>query len=520
MTSRALRLVFWVPAALGLASAPCACTALLGAEAPEQVSDAGSDATSIPDAQRDAQDASADGPGDSPVSPQGDAPTNDSPSTEARFILPGSGFQVWGVKSNGQAIVTSLVPPQPVFAVPVDGGTPTTVLSSLPSQDALVVDDVVLVWSVASGSNSPALTIWDGVDPATLASTSSLAGFGAVYGGFAYVVGNVTGSTGDLVQVTLGTPFTTTVVETIELPQYGTLDPCFPKSQLTTGALYLGVCAAGDGGSVGVSVDAFDVKGVRTSIATGVASGWSADTAGDRVFVATSSGAGQVRDATGNIVVTVDQNVSEGAMLPSGTAAIYVSSGSLWRAAAQSPPMAVSLAAVAGGLWGLSPTGAYALYSTTARTGPGDGLGPTADLVLVPTAGGASVTLSSSPATAPVAFTTDESHETWIVTSASEIPSLYAGATAGGAQPVLLGQSLPDVVPLGGSKLVYGNLKLPFQSATLTADVYILDVNADAGQGTLAVSGANFPYAVTPALDAVVYGSDTSMPGLYVQPLP
>ena len=82
---------------------------------------------------------------------------------------------------------------------------------------------------------------------------------------------------------------------------------------------------------------------------------------GHFVFVAGAAGEGEVVDAMGNFVATLDTNVAQGMMLPSGNAAVYVASGSL-RTNTVPAGTPTTLATGVAGLWGLSPSGGYALF--------------------------------------------------------------------------------------------------------------------------------------------------------------
>ncbi len=420
-------------------------------------------------------------------------------------LLSGPDWSVLGVTSTGTAIVSGL---PGIFAVQLPDG-PSAPFTAIQPSATDVVGNTVFVWS-NGGSD---LLLWSS-GPALPAATASLPIFAAVYGQVAYFLDDwdSTTETADLVSLTLDGPDGSgagQVIATVTLSSASptAFDPCTPRWQATTAALYLGACVGGSG-QFAESVWTLDPTGTATPVATGVAPMWGADAAGDRVFVATSSGQGQVLGPTGNLVATLDTGVTEGVMLADGQHAVYVAGGSLWQGSI-SASVPVQLADNAAGLWGLSPTEAVAVYYDTARTGTSV-LGPTGDIWLTPLVVPAPFQLATSQAV-PWAFTTDETHLSWLPAPPTAPATVYPtviSPTAGPSTSSLKIMSVPAGLPLpvGGSTLVYQLMAPPYPELraidTSTSTDSVVVSQTDPG---FALSGPLLVYAVPAGAGAGVY---------------
>ena len=434
-------------------------------------------------------------------------------------LLPGPGWSILGSEEN-QIIVWGN--PAGVDALSLSGTTtPITGFDPLPVIETQIADDTVFLWS-NTGSD---LTVWTPATGAQAVSTSSPPIFATAYGNSAFFLDgwDAGTSTANLVEVTLGGPdggSAPQVIATVTLSGSSptAFDPCTPRWQSTSTGLYLGACVSG-AGPFDESLWSVDTSGAPTQIATGIAPGWGADSAGDLVFVVTSAGDGEVIGPSGNLVTTFDSGVTEGTMLPMGSQAVYVAGGALWMHAV-SAAMPVELADNAAGLWGLSPNGSYALYYDTARTGTSP-LGPTGDVWLASTdlPINMSFELTAAQDAVPWVFTADESHVSWVVpmsggslmSYATSVASTATGMTSQGPLAVHL-QGLPQ--GMVGATLLYQLVGADPD----TPNLHALDTSSDID--TLLASGTN-PGFVWLGPTGAAYATDqVPTAGVYVVHVP
>ncbi len=422
--------------------------------------------------------------------------------------LSGSAFDVWGVTSQ-DLVVASASGATMLVAAPLDGGMIAWAIPTVPSA-VRVIGDEVFAWQ---GSTLTVVSPAGGVQ--TL-STTSQAPFAAVYGTSLFFLDDVSGTSANLAELALTTTgYVKVVVSPIVLPATPVMfDPCNPVVQATPGSIFIGACVGGTG-PFAESIWNVDITGTPTLVAAAVSPVWGADAMGHHIFVTVAAGGGEVVDATGNFVATLDTDVTQGMMLPSGDAAVYVASGSLRRntVPAGTP---TTLATGVAGLWGLSPSGAYALFygATPVSTPP---LGQLTDLRLVATDG-------SSPGPvgfagggipgAPITFTTDETYVAWVSIDESSttmfdvnVASTSSGMNVQLAPPIV---TSPPNWPLAaqGTNLVYVStapgLLATFDTATAQADVLAAQVGPS--------------FALTPTRDVVVYSQSNL--GVVWEPLP
>jgi hypothetical protein len=432
-------------------------------------------------------------------------------------LLPGPGWNILGSEENR---IIAWGNPAGVDAVSLSGSTtPITGFDPLPVIETQIADDTVFLW-LNTGTD---LTVWTPATGPQAVSTSSAPIFDAAYGNVVFFLDgwDATTATANLDEVTLGGPDggsapQVIAVVTLSSASPTAFDPCTPRWQSTSSRLYLGACIGGTG-PFDESLWSFDGTGGAVPIATGIAPGWGADSAGDLVFVATSAGIGQVIGPSGNLVTTLDTGVTEGAMLLTGSQAVYVARGALW-VNDVSANMPGQLADSAAGLWGLSPDGTYALYYDTARTSTSP-LGPTGDIWLASTdvAIPMSFELTAEQDAVPWVFTADESHVSWVVPTsgamsyATTIASTVTGMTTAG--PLALHpQGLPQGIV--GATLLYQQMG----ADPNTPDLHALDTSSSTD--TLLASGTNPGFVwLDPTLAA--YATDQgSAAGVYLVQVP
>jgi len=489
-----------------------ACDGLIGLTSPSLSDADADDASGMRDAigDRPRPDAAADARADGGI--DGRAPAMDASSDASAevgaptLLFPCRGCTVWGITDGGQILASQTSAPE-VFTVsttPMTSGAACTNCSSTSPVYAMGVSgQTAFIWT-ADG----ALTLWDPTSgDARQASSASQAGVAATYGALAYFVDGQ-----DLVQAPLADPSSKTILGSATPVPAGLTTPC-PRLQVSPAGLYAATCSPADGGApTNVLVDLwrFDPSGAATAIGSGVSASWSIDGAGDRIFMITAAGTGQVLDASGSLLATVDSNVTDGRILPSGQAVVYVALDTLWQANVASP-MPVVLDSPAAGIWLTSPTGAYVLYYQRPLALAGGGYVPMSDLHVVETSNAPKPETVSAADCMPTTFTSDETRLSWFEsTDAGAMTAAFVSTPIPPDVQLLTDSPVSSPQAAGGAVLVY-NVNV----GQVKPDLRVVDTSV-LSTDRLIAAGANRQFLVTPDLGSVVYSTDNGLQtGIY-----
>lgn len=460
-----------------------------------------------PDAAPWLPDASV-GPPDSSVAP--------IPPPPGERLVAGSGFEVWGITSDGFIIASDTTE---TYAFSVTGATQPIPLTAGQPFTVIVSDATAFVWTNVS-STTPyigTLTTWSYGSPVFF-KTGSAVGIAYEYQrSLVFHVEGASGSSGQLVVTPFGTNAATSVAASVFLGA-SPADPSVPRFVETYGGLFIGFCADGSGATC-VVVKANTTGGIGT-VSSSTTPIWAVDQAGDTLLYSPPSGGGaRVGTDGGTTLFDEDAGVLTGAALyPSGSDAVIVANGALKRITLGTLAE-TTLAVPAAAIWMLSPQQQQVLYSSVPLDAYGNG-----DLQFAST---------TTPNPGPTTLGTAPAHPIGFV-GPSVIAWLSPVAEPQGSGPLsaamwneMIGAAAPP--PVAGNSLVQ-RLSAP------PADVLVYDDLLEGGvpgRGNISMlqmgpsaspvaPQANILFATASTQPLVAWASDTDArgAGIYIATLP
>ncbi len=355
-----------------------------------------------------------------------------------------------------------------VEAFPIAGGASTVIGTLGQDDDVAVRGGAVALYTNVDAQKIATLSIWtkaNGLkkDVTTKARTGIFAA-SADGSRVAFSV-NATATGTDLAVTGSATPAVTGVLTGANAINLASQN-CAPSLRFTGTRLFGAYCT-------GAATDAVAAKLVtvadtattaqelvaNTTDALAIQPVFATDTAGSKVFVlglTTATPARQARVVTvaaTPAIKAVDQDVTDGFLLPDGSALVYLSGGAAKKAAldgATITPAALGPAGVKAVL-GTSPTRDKFLFHTLDPAGQAE----LVDLHVANTAAaGPAVDLVPTAAALPVGFTSTGATVLYLTDPAAGGATLKMKPAAGGAEKVLATKSLGALVPPAGTGVV------------------------------------------------------------------
>jgi hypothetical protein len=456
-----------------------------------------------------------------------------------------------------------------IYAVPVTGGSPITLLSGLVSSSMyayLPVSlsyDTVFIWNNVTAAGVGTLYLWNtsmsGAATAVTGATASAANVGAASPMSDYIVYatgvNTTGTTGELVSATESAPGTTTTLESsiavsststsfVSQLEFVSEDYFVASYQATSGVTEV---SAWSTAAFGTAIFTTQVQN-PPSVTTGVFEpAYVADTAGTTISAVSSTGQAElIPVATGTAInVGAAGETKDTLIYPDGTGTLYgkpgvgLSSVSVTGAVLGTP---VSLAPASGtglyggiyteyGTIGVSPDDSQVLYYSTS-----DSSGAVS-LYLVANSGTPTpIGIVTTPSAGIFGdfFTADSKYAVYI-TQLTNAPAMVQGGIGqldvwdiAGAKTIAVskGATCWDSNTLTGSTLLYNdNIQTSGSSATVAvADIKTVDVSAATLSPTVIQAEADYNYYLsadkTVLIYSITYACDTTAAGIYAYTLP
>jgi hypothetical protein len=497
--------------------------------------------------------------GDSGTATDSGAATDGSAGDSAIPVIPptgtpiatGDNLQVWGITGD-DFVVYSDETAGILYAIPVAGGTPKTIMSSLGSSIPVdggaathfvgVSQNVVVIWTGLDANGVGPMSLWtSAAASADMVSANTLSGFGLVTADSSHVAyfDNVNENigVGDFVEVTATGTGKTTLVPTVDL----TGASCNVTGGTGGSTVFvLNHCqqlpadAGADAATPSTFLSEFAVaNGHRTDLLSTTVTDTSTfviNTAGTELLVIGDPGLEAFSlaalDSGAPTPKLIDANaVGSVLFTPDGLSTIYETGTPSMLRSLIATPNPTTLQATFLGIYGISPDGTHVLGLENV-----DPTGNTSntDLFLASATTNAAAK-SLVPGTTALSvgdvFTTDSSHALYEDQSGA-VPTLNSYAV-NGAAPTVLAQNPQLVLGTGTSSSVVLFTNNPFASLTLsngagTADIYTVDT-AMAAAPTLLVSQANAGFGLTSGRDKIAYAWNVQAgpkAGLYVATLP
>lgn len=284
--------------------------------------------------------------------------------------------------------------------------------------------------------------------------------------------------------------------------------------------LLASTCAAGGTTATLRSVDrANTVKTVLTS----ARGDWSADDAGEQVFVVTSAGTGSVRSLVDGHVIAIDADVAWGTIAPNGDFVVYRTTRGVLKKAEFGGP-SVDRTTIATGIQGIAAVSSsylYALASTSAAS-----TGTLSDLEVEPIPPGKPfiptptkpMLLEATRTAFALGFTPDGDRAVYlsdVATQGLAVGTLKAHAVAKDDEVVFAHDAFsPSLVP-GSSRVVFGSHPKLEGGRLVAVDLEEVDVAGGATAPVSLATNVDPAFAVTGS--AVVYAAKGE---IVTKPLP
>jgi hypothetical protein len=346
-------------------------------------------------------------------------------------------------------------------------------------------------------------------------TTTSLIGRAHECADHVVYIDNVSNGAGDLEEVVVpNTPPTTMIAsKVVANPGY---DPCNLTFQDNYDYCYVGYCPSPRPSTpYGASVAVYGGSQIGY-MATDVSptwGPWSDNNGSDLLFVAMSTGEGDVLDDTNyppTVVGTVDTGVTGGLLTPDSQFAVYVAGGALKSQVQGGASLVQAMAA--DGIWRVSPASDSVLFHTSPLDAFGFG-----DVAIVPL-GVTTPPRSLASGVVPIGYTSDGAY---VALASAPDPT-----TGGGAFAYALAASGPAMmIAQNGTNLVVDPAPTPvlvFDDAFDGMHADVKSIQLQSGSPKTIAAGANVGFAVTATGDRVVYATDVvvppQMPGIYTAP--
>jgi hypothetical protein len=447
-----------------------------------------------------------------------------------------------------------------LYAVPLAGGTPTTIIASLGTLDYgyAIVHSTVFVWTdipttlPATGNGVGTLAaIWtakNGVqNPKVTSSVSGLVAASPDSTLIAYTSGASTdGSTADIVvagsdltntQTVLPATVTNNTASTgYFIPQLGFTNNSYfvvTHEETTTATVSCWTTGAGTWPKVDLVTGAGTTSGAGTPTLTSAFSYSTSTTGagfGGVVVAATSAGALQAFVLPSNTPIPVDVGVTSFLVKPDGTGVLYGTATSGYNLATlptPTLPVAILTTGYGGFITGygtpgaLDPTGDYAIYyKTKASSGA-------VDLNLISNTLSATPTVLLASATGAVfndAFTADSKYALYYTSFTTEgqagaVGDLFAFPVAGGSSITVSKNAVWESNYLSGSKIIYNDgFQLDTSGTFGVANISTIDVSVATPTPTPIIQEADENYYLTTDRVTLVFAlnvGNTTTDGLY-----
>jgi hypothetical protein len=472
-----------------------------GGDANAVGADAGSDA------------GSGDGSTDASMDASGvDAAGDDAGSTVT--LLTGA-FQLWGVTSDGYAIVTDAATGSP-SAVPLGGG------ASVPfgHMGTTVVEVAGSVAFARSNydplTNSYQLTLWTSAKGGVDAASGSPAGvFAAAADGQTVAFGEGQTAAGAFT-LAIAHPDGSQAAPGISVG--GGAPTCPPQLAFAGPVLAVAACATSSLSSLAITT-VTTANGFEAALLQGTAFAstkhlpFSIDAAGDVVAAVDGSGTARALPSNGGAALATQSNVYAAAVVPDGSAMLTITSSGLYRTSLQNQqtaPLVTGVSPLPLEVRAVSPDSNWVFYSS------GHTNCDVHDLYQASaTAAGSPTPLETSQASALPnlgdSFTTDDAYAVYLDPVATCLPSgvLMAAPLSGGATR-MLGMDSVLAYAAGAERIAFN------QNYNGNADIYAVDLAQASSPQLLALQAAP-TFFMTPPRDAVVYVTAT---GVYATSIP
>jgi hypothetical protein len=434
-----------------------------------------------------------------------------------RLLAGGNALSARGVTSDGYAIYSDDAASQ-LYAVPIAGGAPRSIVALGSKFWVTLVDQVVFAWSNVTDANVGALTVWSSAQGSHAISSASFGILGTTSpnGTQILYVANVDpqGSTGDVyVAGTDGTGAT-------RLLQGQQLTGCFPQLGFAGSYAIASHCDVARGDGPSTTITSFRSPAwTRADLIGSAANTWSADTAGTMVLVSTNGGV-IVVPIGGGPGTTIDTAGFMGQLIAGGQTAVYSTTSNTLRRSSTTTPSPTTLAPTFGGFYAISPAQRSVLYyQNSTPTGT--------DVYLASTVTpGTSIAVSTVPngSVNGDPFTADSSFA--LYSTSSDVCSgsaTFNAFSVDGNASALLGHDVWGDWSATGAKVIFNDNYVATGGLRFgRADIESVDL-ATGTTPTRVVSQADAVIDLTPARDQMIYSWSVQpgvLAGLYITPIP
>jgi|HubBroStandDraft_6_1064221.scaffolds.fasta_scaffold00868_10 hypothetical protein len=433
------------------------------------------------------------------------------------LLVSGNALSARGVTSDGYEIYSDDAAMQ-LYAVPVAGGTPQSIVALGSKFWVTVVGKVVFAWSNVTSANVGALTVWSSAKGAHAVSSASFGILGASSSDGTQVlyVGNVdpTGATGDVYVAGADGSAATSILQAQQLAG------CFPQLGFAGTYAVASHCDTARGTGPSATISSFlSPAWTRADLVTDAENTWSADAAATMVLASTNAGL-LVLPIGGGAGTVIDSQGFLGQLIAGGTTAIYSTTSGALRSSPTMAPSPMALSPAFGGFYSVSPDQSTVLfYENSVATGTDIYLSAT---VMPNTA--RAVSTATNGTVSGDAFTSDSLYALYstnndMCTGAAAFNALQLSA----GSPTVLGHDVWSDWSASGSKVIFNDNYIATGGLRFgRADIESVNLAAG-GTPVRIVAQADAVIDLTPAKDQIIYSWSVQpgpLAGLYETPVP